>query len=95
MAAAAAALKGGAVPDQAARAFWCALGHLYTAARTEVMCMGHAAALTGDVSQSPMLMNVRALLQWCPRLTACTLWFCPTLKWTVPKFAAGSMNTKW
>ena len=40
------------------RAFWCALGNLYAAARTEVMRLGHAAALRPDASESPMLQNV-------------------------------------
>ena len=45
--------------DPASRAFWCALGNLYAAARTEVMRLGHAAALRPDASESPMLQNVR------------------------------------
>lgn len=59
---AAVALKAGPVPDQAMRAFWCALGHLYSATRTEVMRMGAAAALGPDIAQSTMLMNVRCFL---------------------------------
>ena len=47
--------------DPASRAFWCALGNLYAAARTEVMRLGHAAALRPDASESPMLQNVRTL----------------------------------
>ena len=44
--------------DPVSRAFWCALGNLYAAARTEVMRLGHAAALRPDASESPMLQNV-------------------------------------
>ena len=69
---AAVALKAGPVPDQAARAYWCALGNLYAAARTEVMRMGHAAALGPDLSQSTMLMNVRHSCPLVP-LIACIL----------------------
>ena len=65
---------GKAVPgslDPASRAFWCALGNLYAAARTAVMRLGHAAALRPDASESPMLQNVSAAsappsgMCWC------------------------------
>ena len=48
------------VADPVSRAFWCALGNLYAAARTEAMRLGHAAALRPDASESPMLQNVSA-----------------------------------
>ena len=54
--------------DPASRAFWCALGNLYTAARTDLMRLGHAAALRPDVAESPMLLNVR------PSFTCFFLW---------------------
>ena len=44
--------------DPAGRAFWCALGNLYAAARTDLMRLGHAAVLRPDVAESPMLQNV-------------------------------------
>ena len=57
---AAAAAKGASLaPDHASRAFWCALGHLYSAARTEVMRLGHDAGLRPDASDSLLLQNVR------------------------------------
>lgn len=58
---AAAAAKGGSLaPDPASRQFWCALGNLYAAARTEAMRIGHGAALGPDTADSLVLMNVRA-----------------------------------
>jgi len=57
------ATPGAAYP--ASRAFWCALGNLYAAARTEVMRLGHAAALRPDASESPMLQNVSSPSLYC------------------------------
>ncbi len=58
---AAAATKGASLaPDGASRQFWCALGNLYAAARTEAMRIGHGAALGPDAADSLVLMNVRA-----------------------------------
>ncbi len=58
---AAAAAKGASLaPDQASRAFWCALGHLYSAARTEIMRLGHDAGLSPKASDSLLLQNVRS-----------------------------------
>lgn len=56
--------------DPAGQAFWCALGNLYAAARTDLMRLGHAAALRPDASESPMLQNVSS----CPAYRLIFLW---------------------
>lgn len=58
LAAVAASKAAVSVTDPASRAFWCALGNLYATARTEVMRLGHAAALRPAAAESPMLQNV-------------------------------------
>jgi len=55
------ASKGSIVPDQATRVYWCALGNLYAAARTEVMRIGSSMSLGSELEVSPMLLNVRSL----------------------------------
>jgi hypothetical protein len=83
---AAAAAKGATLaPDQASRAFWCTLGDLYAAARTEAMRLGHAAKLGPDLAESTMLMNVRSV----PHLPSCSqaLSACPLRLWPVSVFS--------